>query len=150
MEYSENYGLALPQDEDGFDIGPISENFQEMDEILAEQDRLAAEISEKIGEPAESGQTLFSLLGQKSGGGLTGIRSIQRIVYTLATNKAKDSVSIEPVTAANCIGIFDLHYTTYEHTPKVLYTIKDTEVEFEFSQNSANTTIVGLWIVEFM
>ena len=36
MNYSENYGFALPDDGDFYDIAPISENFDAIDTILAE------------------------------------------------------------------------------------------------------------------
>jgi hypothetical protein len=147
--YTENYNLIKPDEEDYYDVTDFNENMDTLDGAMAAAENAAAEISAKIGTPAESGQTLFSLLSQKSSTGMTGIKSIQRVVYTLNKNKSTDSVAIQPVTAANCIALYELLYCTYNSTPQVLYTIKDSVVEFEFAQNNSQTTTVGLWIIEF-
>ena len=147
--YTENYNLIKPDEEDYYDVADFNENMDTLDGAMAAAENAAAEISEKIGTPAESGQTLFSLLSQKSNTGMTGIKSIQRVVYTLNKSKSSDSVTIQPVTAANCIALYEVLYCTYDSTPKVLYTIHDDHVTFEFFENSSNTTIVGLWIIEF-
>ena len=149
MVYSENYNFALPEDEDNYDISPLSENFETLDGILSENESAVGEINNKIGTPAENGQTLFSLLGQNKSTGLTSIKSIQRVVYTLHKNNSTENVSIQPVTPANCIGLLELLYCSYDATPKTLYTIHENHVTFEFFPNASQTTIVGLWIIEF-
>ena len=147
--YTENYNLIKPDEEDYYDVTDFNENMDTLDGAMAAAENAAAEISAKIGTPAENGQTLFSLLGQKSSTGMTGIKSIQRVVYTLNKNKTSESVDIQPVTPANCIALYELLHCSYDGTPKVLYTIKDSVVEFEFAQNNSQTTIIGLWIIEF-
>ena len=147
--YTENYNLIKPDEEDYYDVTDFNENMDTLDGAMAATENTAAEISARIGTPAENGQTLFSLLGQKSSTGMTGIKSIQRVVYTLNKTKTSDSVDIQPVTPANCIALYELLYCSYDGTPKLLYTIKDSVVEFEFAQNNSQTTIIGLWIIEF-
>ncbi len=147
--YTENYNLIKPDEEDYYDVTDFNENMDTLDGAMAAAENAAAEINAKIGTPAESGQTLFSLLGQKSSTGITGIKSIQRVVYTLHKTKTTENVSIQPVTAANCIALYEVLYSTFNNIPKVLYTIHDDHVTFEFFESSSSTTIVGLWIIEF-
>lgn len=95
----------------------------------------------------ETAQEILSKMGQ----GVTAqcIKSIQKVEYTLNKSKSSDSVTIQPVTAANCIALYSVQYCTYDSTPKVLYTIHDDHVTFEFFESSSATTIVYLWIIEF-
>lgn len=91
-------------------------------------------------------QEILSMVGQ----GVTAqcFKSIQRIVYTLNKKATTGSVNIQPVTAANCIVLFERLYCSYDGTPRVLYTLNDSSITLQFAENNSQETIVGFWIIE--
>lgn len=145
MNYSENYGFALPNDEDFYDIAPISENFDSIDTILAEGEGKMAEISDKIGTPAESGNTVFSLL-ENSGGGSV-IRSIQR--KTLSFTHATKTTDF-PITTVDTAKTIVLMERIFEESSngagKIDYTLTADNLHVE---TGSFTGTVGFWIIEF-
>ena len=147
MNYSENYGFALPEGDDFYDIAPISENFDAVDGILAENDSALQDISEKIGTPAESGQTLFSLMG----GGGSVIKSIQHVTYKPPRNTASGSISIQTVDPTKAFVIFErLHDEAHEYLSKFAYTLNANSISCTFEQNASDVLRhYGFWIIEF-
>ena len=104
MVYSENYNFALPEDGDDYDISPLTENFETLDGILSENESATGEINDKIGTPAESGQTLFSLLENSTPKGFTAIKSIQQVIASCTSGETTTQTALKKsVTASNCI-----------------------------------------------
>ena len=147
MNYSENYGFALPEGDDFYDIAPISENFDAVDGILAENDSALQDISEKIGTPAESGQTLFSLMG----GGGSVIKSIQHVTYKPPRSTTSGSISIQTVDPTKAFVIFErLHDEANEYLSKFDYTLNASSISCTFEQNASDVLRhYGFWIIEF-
>ena len=144
MNYSENYGFALPDDGDFYDIAPISENFDAIDTILAEGESKMEEISNKIGTPAENGQTLFSLLS--SGGGSI-IRSIQHLIQEVTGTSIETDIAITPVNTDKTLVLVErLEENTNSGVGKIAYTL--TTDNFHLSLGNYHGT-VGFWIIEF-
>lgn len=146
MNYSENYGFALPDDGDFYDIAPISENFDAIDTILAEGESKMEEISNKIGTPAENGQTLFSLLS--SGGGSV-IRSIQHVIHPIRQGNVSSSISFSPVNVDKTIVISEMLENDYSTLCKVTYTLESSQIVCSHPTLYGNMTY-GFWIVEFV
>ena len=149
MTYSEHYNFALPADADGYDISPLSENFETLDGILQGAELGIGQINEKIGTPAESGQTIFSLLGSKAAAGLTAIKSIQRIGSGNLQQKKEISVAINPVDPTNCLCILERLSNDTDILLSVAYTLGTDSVTFT-TKGLNHEFIVGLWIIEFM
>ena len=144
MNYSENYGFALPDDGDFYDIAPISENFDAIDTILAEGESKMEEISNKIGTPAENGQTLFSLLS--SGGGSV-IRSIQRKKLDFVFSTKTTDFPITTVDTAKTIVLMERIFEESSNgAGKIDYTLSANNLHVE---TGSYTGTAAFWIVEF-
>ena len=143
MNYSENYGFALPDDGDFYDIAPISENFDAIDTILAEGESKMEEISNKIGTPAENGQTLFSLMSS----GSSVIRSIQRKILSYTDATKTTEIPITPVDPAKTIVIMErLKEYAGGGLCEINYTLSADKLQMTIGPYYG---IVGFWIVEF-
>ena len=144
MNYSENYGFALPDDGDFYDIAPISENFDAIDTILAEGESKMEEISNKIGTPAENGQTLFSLLS--SGGGSV-IRSIQRKKLDFVFSTKTTDLPITTVDTAKTIVLMERIFEESSNgAGKIDYTLSANNLHVETGPFAGTA---AFWIVEF-
>lgn len=149
MVYSENYNFALPEDEDNYDISPLSENFETLDCILSENESAVGEINNKIGTPTESGQTLFSLLANSSSSvGLTAIKSMQRISSGNLQEKTTKTVKINSIDPTKCLCILERLQDNSTITEKIDYTLTENSVTFT-APGLNYILIVGLWIIEF-
>ena len=145
MNYSNNYGLALPEEDDFYDINPISENFAALDEALAETAAETETISDRIGTPPE-GQTLVSLLTQNTGGSM--IKSIQRIVTPMTASSATTVCSLTSVNPAKTFVIMERLINTFDLA--ITYTLDSTTLVLNHeSYSNGNNRIFGFWIVEF-
>ena len=148
MVYSENYNFALPEDEDNYDISPLSENFETLDGILSENESAVGEINDKIGTPTENGQTLFSLLeNNNTSRGLTAIKSIQYVTKSFSSGTTSATVEIKPVETANCIVIFErLRDNSSGGCDRVSYKLNAASITLTHEGFSGE---VGFWIIEF-
>lgn len=147
MTYSENYNFSLPEDEDGYDIAPLSENFEAIDGILAEQETQAIEINEKIGTPTENGQTLFSLLENSSSEGFTAIKSIQQIIAGCTSGETTTQISLKKtVIASNCIVLMQPLTITGAIRS---YTLNNTSITTTHGNAMADKDKFCFWVIEF-
>ena len=134
MNYSENYGFALPDDGDFYDIAPVSDNFDAIDGILTEQDANLTEINSKIGTPGDSGsETLFGLLGNSGGF----IRSFQTVDLNSTAYQGKASKNINPVDPSKCIVLMQRLQDSTHHSAKVLDTLTATDISY-ISESTVN------------
>jgi len=105
--FTENYNLIKPDGEDYYDVADFNENMDTLDAVVASVETAAAEVNEKIGTPAASGQTLFSLLAQGSGITFASLfKSVQRV--TIASPST--TVSISTVDPAKCLVFVERLY----------------------------------------
>ena len=145
MNYSENYGFHLPEDGDVYDISHMNENFNEIDGILAENEGQLADISGKIGNPAETGATLFSLMENNQGGSV--IKSIQRVTAEIKINQYETNIPIQTVDTAKTFVIFDrLVDESNSSAGKILYTLSGNNIKVT---TGGYYCYVGFWIIEF-
>ena len=147
MNYSNNYGLALPEEDDFYDINPISENFAALDEALAETAAETETISDRIGTPP-AGQTLVSLLTQKDTSSSV-IKSIQHVTTSLASNVLTTTCSISTVNPAKSIVIMERLKNTWQIS--MSYTLSTNAITLSHDYfNVGDEYIFGFWIIEFV
>ena len=147
--YTENYNLAMPEESDHYNVEAFNENFETIDALLAENERVSTEINEKIGTP-ENGETIFSLLKNSD---ISLIKSIQKVKYTIAKDTSSGSISITEVNPAKCIVIFERLYD-YIATgcTKLDYTLTETSINVSHNSHDYSTirdNLFGFWIIEF-
>ena len=147
MNYSNNYGLALPEDDDFYDINPISENFAALDEALAETAAETETISDRIGTPP-AGQTVFSLLTKQNTNSSV-IKSIQRIVTPITANSATTVCSLTSVNTAKTFVIMERLKGTFDLSMTYTLTANALTLNHEKTSSGENR-IFGLWIIEFV
>ena len=112
--FTENYNLIKPDTEDYYDVADFNENMDTLDSVMAAAETAMTtvgekvdDLSEKIGTPAASGQTVFSLLAQGSGITFASLfKSVQRV--TIASPST--SVSISTVDPAKCLVFVERLY----------------------------------------
>ncbi len=146
--FTENYDLIKPSEEDYFDVQDFNENFDAIDGQMALTEREIAGVNEKIGSPAESGQTIFSLLNNMKFPSL--IKSIQRVFYH-NKNTGKE-LSINTVDPAHCIVLMERVYDNYDAgRPYVDYTLSSNLLTISHGTASYSTNVIccGFWIIEF-
>ena len=103
--YTENYSLIKPDAEDFYNIDDFNENMDVIDETMTKQAEAMDEVSEKIGNPDDSGnQTIFGKLNS-SGGGC--IKSIQRVEMVIKANGGSNTTNINTVDPAKCLVFLD-------------------------------------------
>ena len=141
--YTENYNLIKPDEEDYYDVADFNENMDTLDSAMAAAEAAAEEVSAKIGTPAESGQTVFSLLN--SGGGSI-IKSTQRVTIS-APDK---SVAINPVNPSKCFVISERLQNAHGNLLKFDYVLHTDRIEMTSMPNSSYPVDIGFWIVEFV
>ena len=138
MIYTENYNFAMPEDTDVYDISPLNENFETLDTILSENETAQEEINEKIGTPAQSGQTLFSLLNNNNSSPSI-IKSIQRV--TLSSPNTR--VNINTVNPAKCFVITERLANTISEFPKYDYVLHADHIEMTTITSIENRVEIG-------
>ena len=143
MNYSDNYGLALPEDDDFYDINPISENFAALDEALAETAAETETIRDRIGTPAEAGQTVFSLLEK---GSMSTIKSMQRVKVESPNKTATLSQNVVP---EKCLIISERLRNSTDSLVYYDYTLYEDRLEVDHSVETQNSLRLGFWIIEF-
>lgn len=128
----------------------LRENFETIDTLIAENENKAEEINEKIGIPAEAGQTLFSLLTNNSSTGLTAVKSIQRVTYLNETQSAEGiAVSIKKVNPANCIVLMELLCYPQDRDTQLDYVLSESSIAVTHDMASVQTVKLGFWVIEF-
>ena len=147
MNYSNNYGLALPEEDDFYDINPISENFAALDEALAETAAETETISDRIGTPP-AGQTVFSLLTKQNTNSSV-IESIQRIVTPITANSATTVCSLTSVNTAKTFVIMERLKGTFDLSMTYTLTANALTLNHE-KYSSGENRIFGFWIIEFV
>ena len=140
--YTENYNLTMPEETDYYDVADFNENFETLDTLMAENEAACSEINEKIGTPAESGQTIFSLL---NGGGGSVIKSTQRVTITSPDTK----VDISPVTPAKCFVIAERLYNGLDSLCNYDYVLHEDHIEMTSMNQSTGRVVLGFWVIEF-
>lgn len=146
--FTENYDLIKPSEEDYFDVQDFNENFDAIDGQMALTEQEIAGVNEKIGSPAESGQTIFSLLNNMEFPPL--VKSIQRVIYH--NKKTESTLSIAPVDPARCIVLMERIYDNYDAgCPYVDYTLSSNLLTVSHGTSSYTTYSIcrGFWIIEF-
>ena len=97
--YTETYGLIKADEDEAYDVQVFNDNFNTIDEVMAETEAELAKISEKIGSPEDSGEnTVFGKLN--SGGSL--VKSIQMVDLSMPCNDSISTESIQPVNPDKC------------------------------------------------
>ena len=145
--FTENYDLIKPSEEDYFDVQDFNENFDAIDGQMALTEQEIAGVNEKIGSPAESGQTIFSLLNNMEFPPL--VKSIQRVFYH-NKNTGKE-LSINTVDPARCVVLMERIYDNYDAgRPYVDYTLSSSQLTISHGTSSYSTYIIccGFWIIE--
>lgn len=148
--YTENYNLTMPEESDYYNVESFNENFEAIDTLMAENEAVSNEINEKIGTPAKTGQTLFSLLENNSNSGLTSIKSIQRVTYCNETQSADNvNVSINAVNPANCIVLMELLCYPQDRDTQLDYVLSESSIAVTHDMASVQTVKLGFWVIEF-
>lgn len=143
---TENYGLILPEQEDTYDVAVFNENFDTLDGVVGAVENTVGAVNEKMGEPAATGTTIFSLL-ENSGG--TFIKSAQRVVYNVPYNTSSGSVSIETVDPQKCFVIFERLANSSSALFAVNYSLTAETLEITHDTTGVATHRFGFWIIEF-
>ena len=147
MNYSNNYGLALPEEDDFYDINPISENFAALDEALAETAAETESISDRIGTPP-AGQTLVSLLTQNNTS-TSAIKSIQHITTSITSDVYVTTCNISTVNPEKCLVIIERLKKTWD--VNLTYTLSANALTLAHDKfNVGDGYIFGFWIIEFV
>ena len=148
--YTENYNLILPEEKDNYNVENFNENFETIDTLMAENEAVSNEINSKIGTPANTGQTLFSLLENNSNSGLTSIKSIQRVTYCNETQSADNvNVSINAVNPANCIVLMEFLCYPQDRNISSNYVLHESAIAVTHNMAVVNSVKLGFWIIEF-
>ncbi|MGN0135422.1 hypothetical protein [Anaerotignum sp.] len=145
--FTEHYNLIKPGTADYYDIADWNENMDAIDEQLAAAESAAAEISEKIGTPAEEGQTLFGLLQNT---GL--IKSIQKGRITLNSKSDSGSIELQTVDPAKCFVSMLRLRDGSNLAGMIDYTLRADGIDVTIQSNlTSGTTYTDLefWVVEF-
>lgn len=150
--YTDNYNLIKPDEADYFSVEDINENMDVIDTQLAQYEGIGEKVdtvANKIGEPTESGQTIFSLLANNSGEGVKVIKSIQHVNYIYGTTNT--TVAINAVDTTRCIVLFErLQDTTNSGVACIEYTLNSTNLVISHGDGSYSAKIrAGFWIIEF-
>ena len=147
MKYSNNYGLALPEDDDFYDINPISENFAALDEALAETAAETETISDRIGIPP-TGETVVSMLAGKKESSV--IKSIRHELVTLLSSENNTTHNIDPVDPSKTFAIMERLRSTHDFN--ITYSLSENAITIShgtYSISSGGEKILGFWIIEF-
>lgn len=149
--YTEHYDLVKPAETDIYDVTDFNENMDTIDGMMAATEQAMDSISEKIGTSAE-GNTLFSLLEGGTKSGFTAIKSIQHIVKTLDNHKTESTLPLsKTVIPENCFVTMEwMHNSTSQAFPKMIYTLNANNIHLSHLNTSAETFILGFWVIEFM
>ena len=124
--YTENYSLINPDAEDFYNIEDFNENMDVIDETMTKQAEAMDEVSEKIGNPDDSGnQTIFGKLNN-SGGGC--IKSIQRVEIVLKANGGSNTTNINTVDPAKCLVFLDRLDDETGFDSEISYTLNSTNL----------------------
>ncbi|MCI5678800.1 MAG: hypothetical protein MR278_02280 [Bacteroidales bacterium] len=145
--YTENYNLTKPDAADYYDVSDFNENMDMIDEQLMNAELELAGVSEKIGEPSDSGKnTLFGCLNA----GSSPIKSIQHVTYAAAKSTTSGSVSIQTVDPSKCIVLFErLSDTASNGSGRYEYTLTDSAISLKHNSFDSNNNLVGFWVIEF-
>jgi len=140
--FTENYSLIKPDGEDYYDVADFNENMDTLDGAVAAVETAAAEVSAKIGTPAETGQTVFSLLNSGSG---SLIKSIQRV--TIAS--PDDRVDIQTVNPDKSLVISERLKNGHNNLVDFDYILHADHIEMTTMPGVSYPVHLGFWIVEF-
>ena len=153
MIFTEHYNLNKPGDEDFYNIAHWNENMDTLDEALAEQENSIGEMNEKMGTPAVAGNTLFSLLeNNSSGNGMSAVKSIQHVFYTIPAESSGGSVSIRTVDPAKSFVLFELLCEQVSYVKNVSYTLNAANITVSHSYvgngMDVGAIVYGFWVIE--
>ena len=140
--YTENYNLIKPDEEDYYDVADFNENMDTLDSAMAAAEAAAEEVSAKIGTPAESGQTVFSLLNS---GGNSVLKSTQRVTIESPDTR----VDIRPVNPAKCFVLTERLYNGLDSLCSYDYILHEDHIEMTVMNQSTGRVSLAFWVVEF-
>ena len=141
--YTENYNLIKPDGEDYYDVTDFNENMDTLDRVMAATEAAAEDVSAKIGTPAESGQTVFSLLN--NGGGSV-IKSLQRVTI-ISPNTRVDIAAVNPLKS---LVICERLSNASEKLTDFDYVLHEDHIEMTTMPGTSLKIHLGFWIVEFV
>ena len=151
--FTENYNLIKPANEDYYDIQDFNENMDTIDAQLAAAEKgMEATlqgvqgIADTLGTFPE-GQTVASLL--QNGGSV--IRSVQQAMYTsVDASVSSATVSIRPVNPEKTVVFSERLANAYRDTIWYEYTLNENAILLKHSSCSKDILKIGFWVVEFV
>jgi len=144
--YTENYNLIKPDETDHYDVQEFNENMDIIDTQMMQTENTVEQMDGKIGTPAQTGNTLFSLL-EGNGGGL--IKSIQHILCDIASSTSSYKTEINEIDTSKTIVLFERLSDKYGGScNRVEYVLAADNLSISCDAN-ANGYLLGFWIIEF-
>lgn len=161
MNYTENYNLILPEQEDYYDVDEFNQNMEVLDgavaELSAEVDGLGAKLDEldeklsaldsKIGTQGDNGtDTVYGLL--KSGTQV--FKSWHRYVFSNAANTSMGTITLtESVNPERCIVLTERLRNTTDQTLLYDYVLTDSKITVSHQTLSGTDQLrLGFTVVE--
>ena len=150
--FTENYSLIQPDEEDYYDVNDFNENMDTLDAQLFATEQSMEGVSEKIGSSGDDGTgTVFGKLNQivsSVGGGISLVKSIQKVSLSFKLSDKGGSTTINPVDASRCVVIMEyLTNATVEYT--FSYTLTNDSISVTTTSGYSTTVKFGFWIIEF-
>lgn len=150
--YTKNYNLILPEQEDYYDVAQFNSNASAIDTQMAETeqkisglntklDNLLTKINaldSKLGTAADTGSnTLYGLLNSRKGI----FKSWNRYIYTSIKSTFSGKITIQPVDPARCIVLVERLGTTDGTIKHYTYTLNESSIYITHSGWTSDGTI---------
>ena len=144
--FTEHYSLIKPGEEDYYDVADFNENMDTLDGVMAAAEQNMTDIADKIGTPAEAGQTLFSLLAR--GGGVS-YASLFKSVQRVTISSPDTSVSIRTVDPAKCLVFAERLYDSNSVLTYYDYELKADRISMTRMSNGNKDVSLAFTVLEF-
>ena len=155
--YTENYGLTLPEETDLYDVEDMNGNFTAVDAALYANEQAMELVGEKIdttnsriGTSSSTGtSTLFGQLNSirnSLSAGSSPIKSLQRVTQSYGSGNTSATITINTVTPAKCLVIAERLQDASNGSAAITYTLSSNKLETSFNSSKGN---LGFWIIEF-
>ena len=144
--FTENYSLIKPDGEDYYDVTDFNENMDTLDGLMAAAEQNMEGITEKIGTPSETGQTLFSLLEQ---GSRITFQSLFKSVQRVKIASPNKTVAISRVNPAKCLVFVERIYNQSDALRSYEYILHADQIEMTTFSNANQDVILAFNILEF-
>lgn len=159
--FTDNYNLILPEQEDYYDVQEFNDNMELLDSAVGElameveevnpkldslDDKLTA-LDNKIGKSTDvAPNTIYGLL--KAGGQL--VKSIQRHGYSNGASSFSGVVNISAVDSDKCIVLVERTYNGSDSLLQYDYALSDTSITVSHpGYTSAGILRLAFTVVEF-